>query len=99
MNANNTLHDYLTAHFQDTIESHDSAVGILFDHYAESNGADTPKIHDALVRLRKQLASADLDSDSIMNTVFELCTLHEECGFLGGLNMGFTLAKELSSME
>ena len=29
--------------------------------------------------------------------VFELCTLHEECGFRGGLDMGIALAMELTS--
>ena len=97
MNANNNFHDFLTTHFQETVESQDSAIGILYDYYAESNEGDDPRIHDALKKLRDQLTTAD--TDSIMNTVFELCTLHEECGFRGGLKMGFALAKELRTLE
>lgn len=97
MNANNNFHDFLITHFRETVESQDSAIGILYDYYAESNEGNDPRIHAALEKLRKQLTTADIES--IMNTVFELCTLHEECGFRGGLNMGITLAKELSSLE
>lgn len=97
MNTHNNFHSYLTAHCMDTIESHDSAIGILYDYYAESNEGQDPRISAALKKLREQLASSD--SDTIMNTVFELCSLHEECGFRGGLSMGITLAKELPSLE
>ena len=97
MNANNNFRDFLTTHFQETVESQDSAIGILYDYYAESNEGDDPRIHDTLKKLRDQLTTAD--TDSIMNIVFELCTLHEECGFRGGLNMGFALAKELRTLE
>ena len=97
MNANNNYRDFLTTHVQETVESHDSAIGILYDYYAESNGGNNPKISATLNKLRSQLTSAD--TESIMNTVFDLCALHEEIGFRGGLNMGITLAKELSSLE
>jgi hypothetical protein len=52
---------------------------------------------EGLKLLRDQLPTGDVET--IMSTVFKLCTLHEECGFRGGLNMGMTLAKELSSLE
>ena len=97
MNAQNNFHKYLTAHCADTMESHESAIGILYDYYAESNEGDDPQIRATLKKLRGQLTTAD--TDSIMNTVFELCSLHEEVGFRGGLNMGIALAKELSPME
>lgn len=96
MNANNNFHDFLTTHCTDTMESHESAIGILYDYYAESNEGDDPRIHAALKKLRNQLITTD--TESIMNTVFELCALHEEIGFRGGLNMGVALAKELSSL-
>lgn len=96
MNATNqSLHDYLADHYSDAVANHDSVIGILFDHYAESNNADHPQIHVALKKLREQLATSD--TEAVMNTVFELCTLHEECGFRGGLNMGVALAMELTS--
>lgn len=98
MNAKNqTFHEFLTQHCNDTLENHESAIEILFDHYSESNHGDNPKIHAGLAKLREQLVSAD--TETIMNTVFELCTLHEECGFRGGLNMGVTLAMELASRK
>lgn len=97
MNANNNFHDFLITHFQETVESQDSAIGILYDYYAESNEGNNPQIRATLNKLRSQLTTAD--TESTMNTVFELCALHEEIGFRGGLNMGITLAKELSSLE
>lgn len=97
MNAQNNFHNFLTAHCADTMESHESAIEILYDFYAESNEGDNPQIRATLKKLRSQLATAD--TDSIMTTVFELCSLHEETGFRGGLNMGIALAKELSTME
>lgn len=97
MNAQNNFHNFLTAHYADTMESHKSAIGILYDFYAESNEGDDPQIRVTLKKLRSQLSTAD--TDSIMTTVFELCALHEEIGFRGGLNMGIALAKELSTME
>ena len=97
MNANHNFHDFLTAHCEDTVETHESVVEILFDYYSEAKGADTPEIYALLKKLRLQLENED--SDSIMSTVFALCTLHEECGFRGGLDMGIALAKELDSME
>lgn len=96
MNAKNqTFHEYLTTHYNDTIENHDSAIEILFDHYSESNHGDNAKIHASLAKLREQLVTAD--TETIMSTVFELCTLHEVAGFRGGLNMGVALAMELTS--
>ena len=97
MNAQNNFHNFLTAHCADTMESHESAIEILYDFYAESNEGDNPQIRATLKKLRSQLATAD--TDSIMTTVFELCSLLEETGFRGGLNMGIALAKELSTME
>lgn len=97
MHAHNNFHDFLTAHYNDTVDTHDSAITILYDYYAESNEAIDPEIQDALKLLRDQLPTGDVEN--IMSTVFKLCTLHEECGFRGGLNMGMTLAKELSSLE
>ena len=98
MNANNqSLHDLLTEHYNETIENFGSPAAILFDHYSESNNATNPKITVTLKKLREQLAEED--TETIMNTVFELCSLHEESGFLGGFNIGFALAKELSSLE
>lgn len=97
MNANHNLQDLLKAHCKDTVDSHDSAIAILYDYYAESNEAIDPEIQDTLKLLRDQLTTGD--AETIMSTVFKLCTLHEECGFRGGLNMGMTLAKELTSME
>lgn len=96
MNANKqNFHDYLAEHYSDVIANHDSVIEILFDHYSESNNADHPQIHAALKKLREQLVTAD--EETIMSTVFELCTLHEECGFRGGLDMGIALAMELTS--
>ena len=96
MNATNqSLHDYLADHYSDVIANHDSVIGILYDHYSESNNADHPQIHAALKKLREQLVT--VDAETIMSTVFELCTLHEECGFRGGLDMGIALSMELTS--
>ena len=97
MNAHNNFQNFLTAHYMDTVDSHESAITILYDYYAESNEAIDPEIQDTLKLLRDQLPTGDVET--IMSTVFKLCTLHEECGFRGGLNMGMTLAKELSSLE
>lgn len=96
MNANKNFHDFLTTHFQETVESHDSAIGILYDYYAESREATDPEIQATLKTLRQQLATED--TDTIIGTVLNLCTLHEEIGFRGGLNMGIALAKELLSL-
>ena len=73
MNAQNNFHNFLTAHCADTMESHESAIGILYDYYAESNEGADPQIRATLKKLRGQLTTAD--TDSIMNTVFELCSL------------------------
>ena len=71
MNAQNNFHKYLTAHCADTMESHESAIGILYDFYAESNEGDNPQIRATLKKLRNQLTTTD--TDNIMTTVFELC--------------------------
>lgn len=97
MNTRNNFQNFLTAHYMDTVDSHESAITILYDYYAESKEAIDPEIQDTLKILRDQLTTED--TEAIMGTVFKLCTLHEECGFRGGLNMGMTLANELISME
>ena len=96
----NNLHDFLIKHINDTVETHDSVVKILCNHFSESIAADSPCIRECLARLREQLAESGVtDAEPIMNIVFELCTKHQECGFLGGLDMGIALAKELSSIR
>ena len=101
MNAQKqNLHDFLVEHINDTVDTHDSVVEILCDHFSESIAADSPRIRECLARLREQLAESGVtDAEPIMNIVFELCTRHQECGFQGGLDMGIALAKELSSIR
>ena len=96
----NNLHGFLIEHINATVETHDSVVEILCDHFSESIAADSPCIREYLARLREQLAESGVtDAEPIMNIVFELCTRHQECGFQGGLDMGIALAKELSSIR
>lgn len=97
MNAKKNFQEFLTAHYQDAVETQESAMEILYDYYAESMEADDPKIRVMLKTLREQLHTAD--DDTIMGTVLHLCALHQECGFRGGLSMGMALAKELDSTK
>lgn len=93
-------HDFLEKLCNETADTNESVVEILYDHFAEFGETKDPRIQSDLKRLRAQLQVLGVsDPEPILNIVFELCSVHEECGFRGGLSMGMTLARELSSFE
>ena len=74
----------------------ESILEVLFDAYNESSGFDNAAIKadfEELYRLMNGKALKEIDE--IIYAVCSLCREHEKAGFIEGVKIGMSLAKEL----
>lgn len=74
----------------------ESILEVLFDTYNESSGFDNAAIKADFEELYRLMNGKPLkEIDEIIYTVCNLCRDHEKAGFIEGIKVGMSLAKEL----
>lgn len=94
MDALQSKLDTLQQNYPDNAES---ILEVLFDTYNESSGFDNAAIKadfDELYRLMNGRPLKEIDE--IIYAVCTLCRDHEKAGFIEGIKVGMSLAKELN---
>ena len=87
--------DILQPNYPDNAES---ILEVLFDAYNESSGFDNAAIKaDFEVLYRLMNGKALKEIDEIIYAVCSLCREHEKAGFIEGVKIGMSLAKELNT--
>ena len=93
MNALQSKLDTLQPNYPDNAES---IMEVLFDAYNESSGFDNTAIKADFEELYRLMNSKSLkEIDQIIYAVCTLCRDHEKAGFVEGVKVGMSLAKEL----
>ena len=96
MNALQSKLDTLQPNYPDNAES---IMEVLFDAYNESSGFDNTTIKanfEELYRLMNRKTLKEIDE--IIYAVCTLCRDHEKEGFIEGVKVGLSLAKELNTL-
>ena len=85
--------DILQPNYPDNAES---ILEVLFDAYDESSGFDNAAIKADFEELYRLMSGKPLkEIDEIIYAVCTLCRDHEKAGFIEGIKVGISLAKEL----
>ena len=85
--------DILQPNYPDNAES---ILEVLFDAYNESSGFDNAAIKADFEELYRLMSGKPLkEIDEIIYAVCTLCRDHEKAGFIEGIKVGISLAKEL----
>ena len=75
----------------------ESILEVLFDAYNESSGFDNAAIKADFEELYRLMNDKPLkEIDEIIYAVCTLCRDHEKAGFIEGVKVGMSLAKELN---
>ena len=75
----------------------ESLLEMIYFHYTEFNSIDSESIREKFKKLRSLFPNLTLrDFDEIFDLVCDLCYEHEKRAFLQGVQVGVTLATELS---
>ena len=75
----------------------ESILEVLFDAYNESSGIDNAAIKADFEELYRLMNEKPLkEIDEIIYVVCTLCRDHEKAGFIEGIKVGMSLAKELN---
>ena len=86
--------DTLQPNYPDNAES---ILEVLFDAYNESSGFDNATIKADFEELYRLMNGRPLkEIDEIIYAVCTLCRDHEKAGFVEGVKIGLSLAKELN---
>ena len=86
--------DTLQPNYPDNAES---ILEVLFDAYNESSGFDNAAIKADFEELYRLMNDKPLkEIDEIIYAVCTLCRDHEKAGFIEGVKVGMSLAKELN---
>ena len=86
--------DILRPNYPDNAES---ILEVLFDSYNESSGFDNAAIKADFEELYRLMNDKPLkEIDEIIYAVCTLCRDHEKAGFIEGVKVGMSLAKELN---
>ena len=94
MNALQTKLATLQPSYPDHAES---ILEVLFDAYNESSGFDNAAIKADFEELYRLMNDKPLkEIDEIIYAVCTLCRDHEKAGFIEGVKVGMSLAKELN---
>ena len=94
MNALQSKLDTLQPNYPDNAES---ILEVLFDAYNESSGFDNAAIKADFEELYRLMNDKPLkEIDEIIYAVCTLCRDHEKAGFIEGVKVGMSLAKELN---
>ena len=84
--------DILQPNYPDNAES---ILEVLFDAYNESSGFDNAAIKSDFEELYRLMNGKPLrEIDEIIYVVCSLCRNHEKSGFIEGVKVGISLAKE-----
>ena len=77
----------------------DTVLGMLCSTYYELNcNADTDEVKQAFDNLYQTMTGKTLkEKDEIIDTVCNLCRLHQQTGFIDGIRLGVQLAQELNT--
>ena len=93
MNTLQATLDTLQPNYPDNAES---ILEVLFDSYNESSGFDNAAIKADFEELYRLMNDKPLkEIDEIIYAVCTLCRDHEKAGFIEGVKVGMSLAKEL----
>ena len=94
MDALQSKLDTLQPNYPDNAES---ILEVLFDAYNESSGFDNATIKADFEELYRLMNGKSLkEIDEIIYAVCTLCRDHEKAGFIEGVKVGMSLAKELN---
>ena len=94
MTSLQTKLDTLQPNYPDNAES---ILEVLFDAYNESSGFDNAAIKADFEELYRLMNDKPLkEIDEIIYAVCTLCRDHEKAGFIEGVKVGMSLAKELN---
>ena len=93
MDALQSKLDILQPNYPDHAES---ILEVLFDVYNESSGFDNATIKSDFEELYRLMNGKSLkEIDEIIYAVCTLCRNHEKAGFIEGVKVGMSLAKEV----
>ena len=96
MNALQSKLDALQPNYPDNAES---VLEVLFDTYNESSVFDNAAIKADFEELYRLMNGKNLkEIDEIIYAVCTLCRDHEKEGFIEGVKVGLSLAKELNTL-
>ena len=75
----------------------DTVLGMLCNTYYELNcNADTDEVKQAFDELYKAMTGKTLkEQDEVIYATCRLCSLHQQTGFIDGIQLGIRLASEL----
>ena len=93
------MNDYLTAlqtQLNTRQPTNQNILELLFDAYNDTTGMDNEEIKADFERLYQLMNGKPLQEiDEIIYAVCTLCRDHEKAGFIEGVKVGMSLAKEL----
>ena len=94
------MNDYLTAlqtHLTTQQSTNQNLLDLLYDAYNDTTGMDNEEIKADFERLYQLMNGKPLkEIDEIIYAVCTLCRDHERAGFVEGVKVGMSLARELS---
>jgi hypothetical protein len=94
------MNDYLTAlqtHLNTQQSTDQNILDLLYDAYNDTTGMDNEAIKADFERFYQLMNGKPLkEVDEIIYTVCTLCRDHEKAGFVEGVKVGMSLAKELN---
>lgn len=91
------LQTHLTNQQPNYPDNAQSILEVLFDAYNESSGFDNAAIKADFEELYRLMNERPLkEIDEIIYAVCSLCRDHEKAGFVEGVKVGMSLAKELN---
>ena len=92
------MNEYLTAlqtHLATQQSPNQSILEMLFDAYNDTTGMDNAEIKADFEKLYQLMNGKPLQEiDEIIYAVCTLCRDHEKAGFIEGIKVGMSLAKE-----
>ena len=94
------MNDYLTAlqtHLTTQQSTNQNILDLLYEAYNGTTGMDNEAIKADFERLYQLMNGKPLkEVDEIIYAVCTLCRAHEKAGFVEGVKVGMSLARELS---
>ena len=94
------MNDYLTAlqtHLTTQQPTNQNLLDLLYDAYNDTTGMDNEAIKADFERFYQLMNGKPLkEVDEIIYAVCTLCRDHEKAGFVEGVKVGMSLARELS---
>ena len=96
------MNEYLTAlqtHLTTQQSPNQNILDLLYDAYNDTTGMDNEEIKADFEKLYQIMNGKPLQEiDEIIYAVCTLCRDHEKAGFVEGVRVGVSLAKELNNL-